>query len=172
MLRTVVPCGARREMGRLRRPPAEHHRFADGQPFRQRRDLGRQHACGWQVRGCAGQGAACARAVRPPQSGLSRSHYATSARCRSTSGCGSRRGWMRSTSMRSTSRTTSAPFSPVRASSSIRRSFKRCLRPCYNAVMKAKKRPYWHLFEDVTVLDSDGGAAKIRAVVRAVPLPR
>jgi hypothetical protein len=33
------------------------------------------------------------------------------------------------------------------------------------AVVEAKKRPYWHLFEDVTVLDSDGAAAKIHEVL-------
>ncbi len=122
LLRTAVPRGALREMGRLQRPPAEAPSIHS-----QSGNLS-ANVENLAVRGCAGQGAACARAVRPPRSAILWPHHATPARCRSTSGCGSRRGWTGSTSMRLTRQDLRRRHSCQQGPEAQSDGFKRCLR--------------------------------------------
>jgi hypothetical protein len=105
----------------------------------------------------------------PPRSGLSRPHHATSARWRSTSGCGLDglhideiyvADYVVATLASKGLKLNPTQLQEMSTATLI-------------AVVEARKRPYWHLFEDVTVLNSDGNAAKIREVLGVcVPPPR
>ncbi len=96
----------------------------------------------------------------PLRSGILWPHHATPLRCRSTSGCGSRRGWTGSTSMRLTRQGLRCRHScqqgPETQSDAASRGV-------YGDAECCRGGKYWH--EDVTVPDSDGGAAKIHEVL-------
>ena len=105
----------------------------------------------------AGQGAACARAVRPREAAYQGRVMRYMLAAVQLLGV----GW-------TGSRSTSLTWRTILARKGLKlnpRQLQEATTATLSAVVEAKKRPHWHLLEDATVLNSVGGAAKICEVL-------